>query len=71
MTARQILTIPLENLVPPAHAGRYMLPKREYTPKNTVPADALEEAIGRERISKDCIVEGALIEATRLLLKKT
>jgi hypothetical protein len=71
MSARQILTAAPENLVPSAHTKRYRLPEREQPPKNTIPADALEELIGRRQFSNDCIIEGVLTEATRLILKKT
>jgi hypothetical protein len=70
MTARQILTTALENLVPPAHAGRSSLPERAQPPQNTIPADAIEKLIGRRPIS-DAIAKGVLIEATHLILKGT
>jgi hypothetical protein len=62
MTAREILTSPLENLVPPARAGRFKLPRGVGATKNTIAAGRLRQLISGVQISEDAVQKGLLRE---------
>jgi hypothetical protein len=62
MTAWEILTTPLENLVPPARAGRLKLPRGVGAPKNTIAAGRLRQLVFGTQISEDAVRKGLLRE---------
>jgi hypothetical protein len=71
VTAREILTTPLENLVPPASAQTFKLPEGVGAPKNTVSEERIRQLVAdkhkaRDQLQKN-LLEEMILQQFRLL----